>query len=306
MNNNYMIYPMKTMKITQNYLGKTSHLPHTTGNPKDYPIDDGGKDSGRDAIYCPCDEMKVTNIKGYRNPKVTNTIWLVSTTKVITPTFEDICFMTLTHENDSDLQKIKIGDTFKRGEIICYEGSDGATANHIHIVVGKGSSSDWVKSTTGSWVIKGDTKKPEEIFFIDRNFTSVMSTGGLNFRYLNNTVGTPTNKDSSKEQVNVLVDNLNARENASTTSKSLGYVKKGIYDVIDKVKLENEEWLEIENFWIYYNPTWMEYYSKKEDVKDIEDIEILDDLPRLIFECKNSNYYKIYLKENSKLYLKDF
>ena len=55
---NYLTYPCKNMRITQSYKGKTSHYPHTVGKPKDYPIDEGGKDTGKDTIYCPCDEKK--------------------------------------------------------------------------------------------------------------------------------------------------------------------------------------------------------------------------------------------------------
>ena len=64
---NYLTYPLKTMRITQSYTGAFSHLPHTTGSPKDYPIDDGGKDGGKDAIYCPCDSVKVFRVYGVGN-----------------------------------------------------------------------------------------------------------------------------------------------------------------------------------------------------------------------------------------------
>ena len=95
MNKNYMIYPLKNMRITCRY-DEGSHKNHNTnvidGNI-DYPIDDAGKDTGRDPIYCPCDEMRVTAIKGVGNPSITNTIWLVSTSPVITPTFTDIAYL---------------------------------------------------------------------------------------------------------------------------------------------------------------------------------------------------------------------
>lgn len=44
----YLTYPFKMMRITQSYTRTTSHLPHTTGSPKDYPLDESGKDGGRD------------------------------------------------------------------------------------------------------------------------------------------------------------------------------------------------------------------------------------------------------------------
>ena len=50
----YLTYPFKTMTIMQSYTGSTSHYPHTRGNYRDYPIDEGGKDTGRDPFYAPC------------------------------------------------------------------------------------------------------------------------------------------------------------------------------------------------------------------------------------------------------------
>lgn len=185
MNKNYMIYPMKYMRITCRY-DEGSHSKHcinVNDGKIDYPIDDGGKDIEKDPIYCPCDEMKVTEVKGVGSTS-TNTIWLVSTTKVIIPTFTDIAYISLTHSNDIDFNNIKVGDIFKRGEIICYEGTDGTQGNHIHITCGRGSSNNWIQNSNGSWVIEGDSKKTEDVFFIDRNFTKELWNGHLNWRYL--------------------------------------------------------------------------------------------------------------------------
>ncbi len=178
MNKNYMTYPLEYMRVTCTYK-EGSHKDHTTGNYRDYPIDDGGLDTKKSPIYCPCDEMKIVEIKGIDNKGVTNTIWLESTKKVITPTFNDYVFMTLTHSDDNDIRNLKKGQTFKRGEIICYEGTDGATANHIHLVTGRGKCNSWIYNSNNKLVMKGDSKKPEDIFFIDRNFTKELWGGYL-------------------------------------------------------------------------------------------------------------------------------
>ena len=170
-------YPMETMRITQNPYGSKSHHPHNTGTPKDYPIDCAGVDGGRSACFATT-EMKITNIK-YCS---TNTIWLVSTKKVDTPTFKDIVFMTATHWNDNDpyVKKRKVGDTIKKGEIICLEGTDGATGNHLHICCGRGSSNGWVENSKGKYVMKGDNKPPEQVMYRYTKFTKkVMDNGGL-------------------------------------------------------------------------------------------------------------------------------
>ena len=180
---NKFYFPMETMRITQNPYGETSHHPHNLGTPKDYPIDCAGADGGRSAAIAPVD-MKVTAIRGMGSG-TTNTIWLVSTEKVKTPTFEDVVFMTLTHwgDDDSAIKKhSKAGQTIKKGEIICYEGKDGATANHLHICVGRGYADNWVKNSRNKWVIVGDNKPPEEVMYRYTKFTTrVMDNGGLNW-----------------------------------------------------------------------------------------------------------------------------
>lgn len=220
---NYLIYPMKTMRITQNYLGKTSHYPHTAGYPEDYPIDEGGKDTGKDKIYCPCDKMKVRRIYGVGTGG-TNTIWLESFEKV---TFADgttdYFTMMLTHPNDEDLRNIKVGDCFIRGEAITKEGNDGASANHLHISGGKGrfKGNGWVKNTKGKYVLDctGGGCKPEKLFYIDTDFTKVLSKGGINFKFL------PDDYVVGTYVVDTAV--LNIRKGAGTNFAKVGTLIKG-------------------------------------------------------------------------------
>lgn len=175
-------FPMETMRITQNPYGNESHHNHNLGTPKDYPIDCAGIDGGKSAIFAPT-EMKITAIQ--TGNKTSNTVWLVSTKEVKTPTFIDYVFMTLTHWNDADSAMKKhchIGDIVKKGEIICYEGNDSARANHIHICVGRGYSDNWTTNSKGSLVITGDNKIPTEVMYRFTHFTTrVMDNGGMNW-----------------------------------------------------------------------------------------------------------------------------
>lgn len=296
MSENYMIYPMKNMRITCRY-DEGSHKNHNinTTNYKDYPIDDAGIDTGKDPIYCPCDEMKVVAIRGINNSSVTNTVWLISTSKVITPTFVDDVFMTLTHSDDSDLEKLYVGKIFKRGEIICHEGKNGTTANHIHIVVGRGYSDNWIENSNKKWVISGNCQVPEKIFFVDKKFTHILNSGNLNWKYLQektiDIIGTPVARNTNVNQVEVLIDNLNLRESYSTSSKRIGYIRKGIYNVTEIKNNEGYTWLKVENYWIATSPEWTKYYPKEE-------------FPKLIFTCDKTGKYVIYLEKGNKLYLK--
>ncbi|MBQ7295974.1 MAG: SH3 domain-containing protein [Clostridia bacterium] len=235
MNKNYLTYPCKTMRITQNYNGKTSHKPHTTGNPKDYPIDEGGKDSGRDGLYCDCDEMKIVRLYGVGNGG-TNTLWVESTSKVhfADGTRDYACGMAI-HPNDSDFKSLYVGKKFKRGDLICREGSDGATANHLHISFGKGKlkGNGWIKNSNGKYVLNctGGACKPEKLFYIDPSFTKVLSKGGIAFKEL------PQEYTAGYYKVNTAV--LNVRKGAGTNFAKAGTLIKG-----KKIKI-----IEVDGIW---------------------------------------------------------
>lgn len=223
--NNYLIYPCNTMRITQNYKGKTSHLPHTQGTPKDYPIDDGCSDTGKDYIFCPCDSMTVRRIYGV-GESGTNTVWLQSDKKVsFADGTRDYFTMLITHPDDKDLKRLYVGQKFNRKEKICREGKDGAIANHLHISGGKGKiqGNGWVKNTKGKWVltVTGSTEKPENLFFIDTDFTKVLSVGGLNFRRLRD-----VDEDYPKGTYKVNCDLLYVRKGPSTK-----YAKKAFSEL---------------------------------------------------------------------------
>lgn len=220
---NYLTYPMKTMRITQNYKGKTSHYPHTVGTPKDYPIDEGGKDTGRDGFYCPCDEVKIVRVYGVGSGG-TNTLWIESTQKVhfADGTCDYACGL-ITHPNDTDIKNLYVGRKFKRGDLICKEGTDGATANHLHISFGKGKfkGNGWKKNTRSKYVLDctGGACKPESLFYIDPDFTEVMSKGDIDFKNL------PEDYAVGTYKVNTAV--LNVRKGAGTNFAKVGTLVKG-------------------------------------------------------------------------------
>lgn len=172
------------MNITQNYSGGASHKPHTTGTPKDYPFDEACGDTGRSPMHCPCDEMKVVRVY----TKGTNTLWLESTTKCnLADGTSDIVTIMVTHPNDSDFKNLTVGKKFKRGEIICYEGTDGnATGNHFHFSAGKGKikGNGWAENSNKKWVLTttNGTYKPETLFFIDKAFTTVKKSNGIELK----------------------------------------------------------------------------------------------------------------------------
>lgn len=183
---NYAIYPFKNMRITQTYSGKTSHRPHNSGSPKDYPVDEGGKDTGKEACYCPCDEIVIQRVYGIGSRGV-NTIFWESTTPctLADGTTDYLCGM-FTHTIDSDLKGIKVGTKFKRGQVVCKEGTDGGVGMHLHMSFGKGklTGNGWTCNSKGKYVLTctHGTFKPEKILYLDKDFTKVVSANGLKFK----------------------------------------------------------------------------------------------------------------------------
>lgn len=181
---------MKCLNITQSYTGTYSHRKNFKGIPKDYPTDNAGVNTGKDWIYCPCDEMKIVRIYGVGNSKKTNTIWLESTSKCVFPDgSKDYLTAMFIHSNDSQLKKLKVGQKFERKEKMFKEGNDGCMFNHIHASFGKGKikNNGWVKNNLGKWVlcVTGKTCKPEQILFLDKSFTTTTKkTQGITFKKL--------------------------------------------------------------------------------------------------------------------------
>ena len=208
---NYLIYPTKVMRITQTYLGSTSHYPHTTGTPKDYPIDEACTDAGREWLYCPCNEMELIRIYGVGNGG-TNTIWLQSTSKVdFADSTSGYFTLQVTHPDDSDLERLSVGQKFVRGEKICREGTDGATGNHLHLSGGKGTvpGNGWILNSNGKWVLSttDGPEKPENLFFLDKAFTKVSDSKGLVFRPLPENGGKVTDKSKKQKKKTDLTGN---------------------------------------------------------------------------------------------------
>lgn len=231
---NYLTYPCKVMRITQSYTGTTSHLPHTIGNLKSYPIDEGCSDGGREGFYCPCDEVVIKRIYGVGTGG-TNTIWIESTSPVdFADNTKDYVCGKIIHSNDSDIKKLKVGQKFKRGQLICYEGTDGASGNHFHLSFGKGkiTGNGWKKNSKGKYCLTctGGAEKPEKLFYIDPKFTKILNTKGLKFKEL---------KVYKKGRYQITKSStLNVRSGPGTNYSIVPYEKytKGTKEQLSKLK----------------------------------------------------------------------
>lgn len=265
---NYLVYPTKTMFISQSYTGNYSHNKSSQGTPKDFPIDESCGSTGRDYFYCPCDELIVKKIYGV-GVKGTNTIWLQSTSPVVLANGkESYVTIMVIHPNDDTLKGIKTNQRFKRGDKMFLEGNDGnATGNHFHISVSasKYVSPGWKENNKGAWVITGNPIKPEEAFYVDTTFTKIKKSNGLKFKNKPLQIGTPVERDTTKAQIEVIVDELRARK--TPNGEFLGYINKGIYNILNMSLTSDYTWFEVEeNVWIA---------SKENEWTKLYDIEVV-------------------------------
>ena len=274
---NYLTYPLKIMNITQSYTGNYTHERHQKGNTKDYPIDDACGSGNDSYFYCPCDEMIVKKVYGV-GLKASNTIWLESTTPVITPTFNDYITLMIVHPEDKYLKNLYVGKKFHKNEKIFPKGMDGnATGPHFHITVGRGKfiSGGWSKNNLGLWILKTTKEniKPEEAFFIDENFTTIKNTKNLNFIKLYN---------NDEDNIYYTTANLNVRLGPGTKYKLVNTIIKNT-----KIKV-----LSITGNWAKISDK--EYVSKNFITKN---------KPSIIYESKTTtaSFLNVRAKPNGKI-----
>lgn len=171
-------FPMKTINISQGYGARSST------HKLSYALDLSGKDENEDEIYAPFD-CKITKLyQPIDTRKHANTVWLTSTKKVLCPNgYYGYLTVSITHP--SEISNMKLGKTYKQGEVICYEGRTGnASGNHIHLEVSKGTTAGWSLKTSGvynEYVILNKVK-PEEYLFV-REDSIIKNTIYNGYRY---------------------------------------------------------------------------------------------------------------------------
>ena len=277
----YAIYPFSVMNITQNY-DDGNHVPHwkNVTNYSDKPWDEACKDSGR-SYFEPQNDFIIEEVIGI-DSLYTNTVRLKSVNKLHTPFKEeaDYLYLTLTHMNEDNLKQVQKGNILKKGSKVLLEGTDGnATGNHFHITANFGKYYGCKENNNGKWCYTYEKSLlPHEAFYIDPNFTTIKKSNGSTFKEKPiDKIGTPVSRNDKVDQIEILVDNLNARNGASKNCKKLGYINKGIYNYISKTEKEGYVWYQVEKgIYIASNGEWCKELAKVVE-KDTskEEIELL-------------------------------
>ena len=249
----YAKYFSEKMSISQTY-NEGNHKSHTTGEYKDYPIDETYGDSGRTGYFLAPFDCKV--VKKWKANS--NQIWLTSIDKVKTPAGEDIVTIFLCHMSDDEYNSIKVGDVYKQGDKVVMEYKDSkSTGNHNHVSAGLGemSGTGW-KQSNGVWVLqtKNGTRKPEEIFYIDKSITEVLDSAGIDFVNMPAEENEETSEDffgglgyfkdgDRHPNIGKIAEFMRKTFPAYTSEKALGnyygpYIKSSIKEFQRRAKLE--------------------------------------------------------------------
>jgi hypothetical protein len=321
------MYLSPYIRITQKH-GIGTHI-------DSYAFDEAGSDGGIDYLIAP---FTGTIKKIYTSDA--NEVWLESNGKVkYADDTED--YMTIMLAHDNDVSNLKVGQVIKQGQRFYEEGTKGqATGNHVHIECAKGkfTGTGWHKNSAGYWSINNG-KKVDECLWIDDSY-KIMNTAGYKFRNVKDAepkkLGTPVKRNEKIDQVRIYDESVQVRARKTPNGDVLGYMNTGIYNLLERKSDGDYEWFRVENnLWFANSKDWCEVLSKKEEPKPVvdedkvkieelqkeidslketiklQDAEILElknqleNQPKLIFTCTQTNDYQIKLYENERLYIRE-
>lgn len=160
--------------------------------------------------------------------------------------------------------KVKKGQQVKMGQVLGMEGNSGNSYGvHLHFEV----------RNKDNYVI-------DPTPYIDADLPNLPTN-----------LPEPVERDENKYQIEVLINDLRARNGYGLDATILGFIKKGIYNIYNKATKDNLIWVKISedrNIWIAYDKEWAIIYDIK-DYKELYEKELLinKDLQAQITELQN-------------------
>jgi len=194
---------------------------------------------------------------------------------------------------------VKNGDIVTKGQYIGYMGATGiATAVHLHFEIWQNIPDNFQYNPSTR---DRDSRKykvdPLSVTYCYDNQTVLEGSKKYITKYIK---GTPIARDPKVDQLEILIDDLNARDNAN--GKILGYANKGVYNILSSQINGKYTWYQIQpNLWVAYNKDWNKILFKDIDEltklkKTIQEQNIQIDI--LATECRK---YKEALDEINKI-----
>ncbi len=151
---------------------------------------------------------------------------------------------------------VKKGQTVRKGQVLGYMGNSGySNGQHLHFEYRVGGNS------------KAYAKDPLVYLRLEDPAPVVSDASLYRDRILSRrtTVGTPTERHTSVDQLHVVANNLNARTAPSINADRLGYMTEGYYDVLSEARAGSYTWYEVEpDVWCALVKGAGEFMSKRE------------------------------------------
>lgn len=149
---------------------------------------------------------------------------------------------------------VRKGDRVKKGDIIGRMGNSGYSfGNHLHFELRKGAND------------RAHVVDPLEYLMLE-NRAVIVSTQSLyhdRIKYRGTTIGTPVPRDQNRDQIEILITDLNVRNAPSINADSLGFCTKGLYNYTARQTAGDFDWYEIESErWVAYSDKWATLYPK--------------------------------------------
>ncbi len=235
-------FPVNYITITREFMGD-AHKGIDLGWNSNY----GGANQ---PIVCPIDMTIVTN--SYANDAGNFVV-----AKAYWSDTEDL-LMRFLHLKDKP--SYYVGQTVKQSVPFAYMGNTGDTiGNHLHFET-------WLVPKNYKYAFTDVLKYMKDpimmVYAYDGQIISDKSLLQPQKYVPIKYYGTPIDKDSSKQQIEININNLRAR--SAPNGNILGYVNKGIYNVLETVTNGDYLWCRVEdNLWVAYSNEWSIIYEKE-------------------------------------------
>lgn len=283
------IYPSVNMRITQGYQEGT--------HKGSFAIDEAGIDENISKIKAP-----YTGIIKKIYPNDANEVWLESIEKVEYPD-GTIDYMTILFAHADDVNDLFVGKRINQGEEFYSEGTKGNTSgNHCHIECGQGkfAGTGWHKNENGYYSINNG-KKPEDCLWINETIT-IISDNNYNFKKLHQ--NNVENEHNTKTEEETKMQELLSKKEITTDQNQKQEESKAMENQTNTLNILTNQENEITN---YQTNTQKNTTNQESKITESQTEKIQNTsenaAPKLIFTCKKSDLYGIYLNENEKLYI---
>lgn len=134
------------------------------------------------------------------------------------------------------------GQAVRKGQTIGYMGNSGySNGQHLHFEIRVGANA------------KSNSKDPLNYLMLeDRGIYVNPDTKAKDrIKYRPIGLGTPVDRDTSKLQIEVITETLNARKAPGTSSTRLGYMAKGVFNIISESEANGYTWAQVEpDLWL--------------------------------------------------------